>query len=402
MLMASVTKKQTKDGKTFYEIRVRLPGGKGTPTSRWYEPVGWSKRAIEKELSRQVGEFETRVRDAVSAGEAVTREERKEEERKAAVEAAKILTLRQYCEKVFMPSLTIRCAENTRSSYQSNLDRWILPVLGDYKMPEITSAQITALLLRMQGDGKAHGTVIKIFTILQSIFRLAFMQDMIDRNPMHKVERPRPRKDEKVQDEADLALTADQLSYVLSCVAQEPLKWQTFITLAADSGARRGELCGLQWSDIDWKESSLKVRRNLQYTPEKGVFETSPKTRRYRVVDLGPETLGLLRQLRDEQAASCVSKWIFTQDGTTDPMHPQTPTRYFKKFGKRYGVENFHPHLLRHTSASLALISGADIKSTADRLGHSEAVLLKKYAHSNPESVRRAGQTVRDAVKKLS
>ena len=68
--MATVTKKQTKDGKTFYEIRVRLPGGKGTPTTRWYEPVGWSKRAIEKELSRQVGEFETRIRDAVSAGEA--------------------------------------------------------------------------------------------------------------------------------------------------------------------------------------------------------------------------------------------------------------------------------------------------------------------------------------------
>jgi|GEM_PF-4890599 len=65
-------------------------------------------------------------------------------------------------------------------------------------------------------------------------------------------------------------------------------------------------------------------------------------------------------------------------------------------------IENFHPHLLWHTSASLALTSGADIKSTADRLGHSEAVLLKKYAHSNHESIRRAGQAVRDAVKKLS
>ncbi len=400
--MATVTKKQTKDGKTFYEIRVRLPGGKGTPTTRWYEPVGWSKRAIEKELSRQVGEFETRIRDAVSAGEAVTRAERKEEERKAAEEAARILTLRQYAEQVFMPSISIRCAENTRSSYQSNLDRWILPVLGEMKMPEISSAQVTALLLKMQADGKAHGTVIKILVILQSLFKMAFMQDMIDRNPMHKVERPRPRKDEKVRDEADLALTADQLSDVLSCLQNEPLKWQAFVTLAADSGARRGELCGLQWSDIDWKESSLKVRRNLQYTKDKGIFETSPKTRKYRVVDIGPETLSLLRQLRDEQASSCVSKWVFTQDGTADPMHPQTPTRYFKKFGKRYGIENFHPHLLRHTSASLALTSGADIKSTADRLGHSEAVLLKKYAHSNPESVRRAGQTVRDAVKKLS
>ena len=82
-------------------------------------------------------------------------------------------------------------------------------------------------------------------------------------------------------------------------------------------------------------------------------------------------------------------------------MFPQSPTRYFKKFGEKYGIPNFHPHLLRHTSASLSLTNGADIKSTADRLGHSEAVLLRKYAHSNPDSIRKAGEASRNAVKKV-
>ena len=108
----------------------------------------------------------------------------------------------------------------------------------------------------------------------------------------------------------------------------------------------------------------------------------------------------LLRQLQTEQSSKCISKWIFTQDGSADPMHPQSPTRYFKKFGQRYGVEDFHPHKLRHTSASLALTNGADVVSVSERLGHSDtAVTLRMYAHANEESIRRAGQVVRDALK---
>ena len=187
---------------------------------------------------------------------------------------------------------------------------------------------------------------------------------------------------------------------MLSCVAQEPLKWQAYINLAADSGARRGELCGLQWSDIDWKSGIITIRRNLQYTAQKGVYVAAPKNGKARTVDIGPETLALLRRLREEQAESCISIWVFTQDGTAEPMHPQSPTRYFKKFGERYGVKDFHPHKLRHSSASIALTSGADVVSVSERLGHSDtAVTLRMYAHANEESIRRAGQTVRDALK---
>ena len=191
-----------------------------------------------------------------------------------------------------------------------------------------------------------------------------------------------------------------ELSRVLSCVTQEPLKRQVYINLAADSGARRGKLCGLQWKDIDWNNSTLTIRRNLQYTPAAGVYEASPKNGKSRVVDVGPDTLALLKKLRLEQAASFVSKWVFTQDGTPDPMHPQTPTRYFKKFGVKYGISGFHPHKLRHSSASIAITSGADVVSVSERLGHSDtAVTLRMYAHANQESIRRAGQIVRDALK---
>lgn len=93
-------------------------------------------------------------------------------------------------------------------------------------------------------------------------------------------------------------------------------------------------------------------------------------------------------------------RWVFTQDDSPEPMHPDTPTRYFQRFGKRYGIEHFHPHKLRHTSASLAITHGADVVSVAARLGHSDSsTTLRMYAHANEESIRRVGQTVRDALK---
>ena len=83
-----------------------------------------------------------------------------------------------------------------------------------------------------------------------------------------------------------------------------------------------------------------------------------------------------------------------------EPIHPQSPTKYFKKFGKRNDIPNFHPHLLRHTSASVAITSGADVASVSARLGHSDSsVTLRMYTHANTDSIRKAGQAVRDALR---
>ena len=135
--------------------------------------------------------------------------------------------------------------------------------------------------------------------------------------------------------------------------------------------------------------------------PAAGVYDTSTKGKRARTVDVGPHVLELLQQLREVQASSAISKWVFTKEGSPEPMHPQTPTEYFHSFGQRYGIEDFHPHKLRHTSASVALTNGADLISVSERLGHKDpATTARIYAHANQESIRRAGQIVRDAIEK--
>ena len=394
--MASVKLNETKDGRRFFQICVSRGYGKAPYKTRWYWPDGWSKRTAEREAAKQAAAFEL----ACKNGEVLNRAQEREKAAQEAAEAAKLKTVRQYADGVFMPTKEATFSENARSSYRMFLDKHILPVLGDVLLVEVSPAMISKLLIDFQRAGYAHATTVKLYNILNGIFEMAFLDDSIPMNPMLKVKRPAPRKDEQPKEESDKAYTVQELSYILSCAAQEPLQWQTYISLAADTGLRRGECCGLQWSDIDFKAGTVTVRRNLQYTTAAGVYATSPKNGKVRVVDVGPETLALLKQLREKQVQSCISKWCFTQEGTADPMHPQSPTRYFKKFGQRYGVKDFHPHKLRHSSASIAITNGADVVSVSERLGHSDtAVTLRMYAHANEESIRRAGQTVRDALK---
>jgi len=393
--MASISKTFDAKGEVVY--KVQASGGRGRRVKRsWRPEPGWSARTIERELQK----FAASLENELASGEVSTRQEELERQRLEALERAKLKTLAQYANGVFMAAKAATFSENARSSYQMYLDRHILPTLGEFPIKEITPAMLTKLLLDFQKSGKSHASVVKLYNILNGIFRMAFLDDSILENPMLKVARPKPRKDEQAREEGDKAYTVDELRRILSCLEGEPLKWQAFISLVADTGIRRGEACGLQWGDVDFKAGTVTVRRNLQYTASAGVYETSPKNGKARTVDVGPDVLSLLSRLRVEQASACISKWVFTQDESPEPMFPQSPTRYFKKFGERYGIEDFHPHKLRHTSASLAITNGADVVSVSERLGHSDtAVTLRMYAHANEESIRRAGQVVRDALK---
>ena len=355
-----------------------------------------SARTIERELNS----FKVSLEKELASGKILTRQEQLEQDRQATLEAAKIKTLRQYADDVFMVEKELSFSENSRSNYRQFLDKHILPVLGEIPMEEITSAMLKNLLFSFQKKGYAHSSVAKLHMILGGIFKMARQDETISSNPMEIVSCPAARKDEHPKDELEKAFTVQELSHILNCLENEPLKWQTYIHLVSDTGLRRGEACGLQWADINWKLGTITVKHNLQYTKSAGVYLTNPKNGQTRMVDIGPKVIELLQRLRTEQATKCISKFVFYQEGSPDPMNPQTPTRYFKKLEKRYGIKDFHPHKLRHTSASISLTHGGDLVSVSQRLGHSDtAVTLRMYAHANEESIRKAGQAVRDALK---
>ena len=421
--MASISKIQTtKDGRRFWLIQVSMGKGQSLRKSRFYWPEGKNGYPIAettaiRERDKYAAEFERQCK----AGEILSRKEKAEHEAARQAELAKLKTVKQYAESVFLPAKDLTVTENTKACYRMNFNKHIFPAIGDLLLSDITPAMLTKLLLDFQANNHSQGSCIKLYNILNGLFEMAFLDDSVPLSPMLKVKRPVANKDAIKKPESEKALTAQEADYVLSCVDSEyrealehfkagfdkgrkkvyaSLLWKVFIELSADTGCRRGELCGLQWSDIDWKKNSITISRNLQYTAQKGVYVATPKNGKARSVDIGDDSAALLKLLQDEQSQHHLSPWVFSQEGTNEPIHPQSPTRFFKKFGDRHNIPDFHPHLLRHSAASIAITHGADVVSVSQRLGHSDtAVTLRMYAHANEESIRKAGQTMRQAIK---
>lgn len=229
-------------------------------------------------------------------------------------------------------------------------------------------------------------------------------------SPMRKVKKPKHSKTEEKQNDdstaAVQAFTVEELRYILECLSGEPLQWRAYVMLVTDTGCRRGEACGLRWKSVDFKKGTVTIDNNLCYTPAKsggkGVYADEPKSKKsIRTIDIGQNVIDLLRALRSEQfSKGIVSPYVFLQRNSTEPIHPTSPTRYFKKFGYRYGIEDFHPHKLRHTFASIAITNGADIASISEKLGHAnKGTTLKMYTHADQESIRRASNVFREALK---
>ena len=414
--MASTRLKTTKDGRRYYEIRVRISRDRPELSTRWYVPGGWSQTAIDRQLSKESAEFERKCK----AGEVLSRSEQKaieaEQARLAAVEAARIQTFKQYGERVFMPSKKITTAEKTRSYYQGALDNHLYKAFGDIPLPDLSSAQITEYFLSLQDSGLAHSTIIGIYVTLNQLLKMAYNDDTIDRNPIDKVQRPRQRKDE--QKRTVEAFTADELTKVNECLDKEPLKWRAMIRLIEDTGIRRGEACGLKWENIDLKNNSALIKWNICYTKDKGIYVDTTKTGKEREVYFTQAVADLLKAYQAEQIAAtrkrtarlikdgkpldfekvAIPEYVFTEKGINAPMHPDSPNRYLREFGKRYGID-IHPHKLRHSFASVAITKGADVASVSEILGHAQiSTTLNMYTHANEESKRRAAEIVHSAV----
>ena len=167
------------------------------------------------------------------------------------------------------------------------------------------------------------------------------------------------------------------------------------ISVGAAIGARRGELCGLRWSDIDWEAQTLTIER--QWVPGAGgVRLTGTKTGKARTIPIPQviETLRYWRALVEEQYRVVDEDgWLFSRDGGATPMRPQSVTAKFGEVAKSLGI-NAHFHDLRHFVVTRAVSGGWDITEASRYFGHSPAVMLGTYAHGNPERAKQLAKTL--------
>lgn len=388
--MASIKRDKDKHGNIVY--RVSASNGRGRRVSRTFRPEPtWSARTAKRELQKFAAELELQLAE----GEIATKAENAEQKANEAAESARTKTLRQYGEQVFLPEKTLSLSEKSRDSYTQLLEDHVFNALGESMINEVSPAQLKALFMQLRSE-MAYSSVVKIYAVTNELFKYAMMDDTIKLNPMDKVSRPKQSKDDEVNESA-LFYTPDEVRYIISCLENEPLKWRVYVMLLVDTGCRRGEISGIRWKSIDFNSSTIMIDRNILYTPSKGIYVSTPKGRKRRIVDVSPEVLSLLKELQENQEPK--SEWVFTQRGKTDPMHPDSPNQFFDRFERKYNVKDFHPHKLRHTSASIAITNGADVVSVAARLGHSDSsTTLRMYAHANEDSIRRVGDVFRNAL----
>ena len=169
------------------------------------------------------------------------------------------------------------------------------------------------------------------------------------------------------------------------------------------TGLRRGELVGLRWEDLQ-EDRTLYVRRNVTIdTTHKGSSDRTEKyhigelkTKESRKVYVSQFLYDLLAEYRQEQeniygAKFLSSAYIFCRsDNLYEPMYPTEPTRQMSKYIKRHNLPDISPHDLRHTSASLAIEAGANVKDVQNLLGHKDPqTTLKFYASVTEKSAQR-------------
>lgn len=245
-------------------------------------------------------------------------------------------------------------------------------------------------------------TALHYHRMLSSMLEKAVKWQILYDNPCRRVEAPKAEhKEAEYLDEY-------QTQQLLECLQNEPLQYRTMVTVLLYTGMRRGELCGLEWSDIDLDTGLIDITKTSLYLPQRGIFDDETKTRSSRrVIKVPPEAVQILREHKISQNSARLqvgdlwvnSGKVFTQwDGK--PIYPGTITRWFSDFVSRNNLPPIHVHSLRHTNATLLIAAGADLRTVSKRLGHSNMTTTGNiYTHAIQSADERAAELLGDILR---
>jgi integrase len=299
--------------------------------------------------------------------------------------------LKGFVETYWKPYLDRKNAKpSTRSSYESALSLHILPALGDLRIGEVAPLNIESFLHTKLTSGLSSKTVHNLIGLLQGIFSLAEDNDLISRSPIRKKHKPAIRRSEKP------IWTADQVRRILEAV---PPAYRALFAAAALTGARLGELLGLQWKHIDLLAQKLRIQQSLwhgQLLPPKTAGSV-------RTIYFG-EALGqaLAEHFRNAVHRNADDFVFCKQDGP--PLHPDVlrkdvlyPLLDRLRIPRFSGASGFHT--FRHSAASFINAQTGNLKLAQKLLGHSTIDMTAGvYTHTSDEAEREASLAVERAI----
>ena len=301
--------------------------------------------------------------------------------------------LDRWLEEYAAPSVRL----STLEGYRGYIERNIKPHLGDKPVEKITREDVQKLYRELQRNGRKefhpeHGhqlsgaTIRRIHGVFHQAMDAAVRENLIARNPTEGITLPKKKTAPKQ------ILNDAQMERFMEVIRQDGV-WHDFFYTELTTGLRRGEICGLMWSDFDETHGTLSIRRTLhvQRGGRMVAGETKTGTGK-RTITLPPSTAQLLVQRKKKS----YSQWIFP-----NPLQPEQPTspnaayNHLKTLLQKAGLPSIRFHDLRHTFATHALDSGVDAKTLSGILGHTQASFtLDTYTHVTGDMQKRASKIV--------
>jgi len=277
--------------------------------------------------------------------------------------------------------IKLQVRENTFLKHVTNVNKHILPTLGEIPLQKLSIIHIQQLIKQKLEAGLSPSTVKIIRNTINAIMRYAVEVGIIVKNPVSSISvKNAPRK------EID-TLSAEQIKYLLSEATGHKL--YPALLILVTTGLRRSELCGLKWEDINWEQKAICIQRSIVKLGgyDIRIHDTKTGTSR-RLIPLHETVVEVLKQYQQEQYPK--REFIFSRpDG--QPLYPEVIYDFLKSLGKRLGMPYINVHMLRHTCATLLLQVGENPKIVQELLGHSSIkVTLDIYSHVIPSMKKSA------------
>lgn len=401
--MANITPRKDKQGNVIsYKVLVCL-GRDEQYKQIWRSctikrPEGLTPAKERKEVERLADEWE--------------REQRQEYEKTNSRVDKNKITLAQFVRDHWWKDHVMDGSHTPSSiSFYKNMSDDIVAYFGQKKKLNAIDAEAVKRYIKYLNTeattrgGKPYSstTIVRHYQTLRNIINYAVRFGYLKEDPCKYLSvKDKPRQENK---EIDFLAPKDAKRF-MTALETEPMFWRCFMNVLITCGLRRGECIGLQWGDIDGETLTLTVSRNVTIdkdAPDK-IHVGQTKGKESRSVPLSPRVHGLLTAFKKEQddkyGVLLPNAYIFCSEGNPyKPEYPTEPTRWQSKFVKRHKLPNVSPHDLRHTAATLALESGADLKQVQQLLGHKDpSTTMKFYAGVTEEAQRRTVEGIESII----
>jgi len=276
-------------------------------------------------------------------------------------------------------------------TYKNSINNHLIPYFGKRKLTEIKQIDIQQYF-KKKGHDLSIETLKKHKMCINKIFEMAVLNDFCSKNPCIDIKLTSNKKSIEKQ-----TYTKEQCELVLNFTKIH--RFGIGVYLMLEYGFSRSELLGLMWNDIDMENKLIYINRGVTdvQNAESGKMEIAigePKNEfRKRVIPIKDDTIELLNSNKNNSKfIICNSKNKVCSPRTWSRRHYDV---FMKDMHDYYIKQNIdvpmlNPHELRHTRATIWVNDGENLFAVADILGHSDLKMLRKrYAHADPESVRK-------------